>query len=102
VYSLSNSPLKNSPTVSVEIEKKKLRDKLFLVVIRSASFTTATEAYRYIEYLKPVASKNVLSWLEASKYHYIIINEENLGLLQQEPNLDVYEKILKQTFPGKF
>lgn len=102
VYSLSNSPLKNSPQASVEIEKLKLRDKLFLIIIRSTNFTSATAAYGYIEYLKPVASKNVLSWLDASTYHYILINDVNLGLLQQDPQLDVYEKILKQTYPGKF
>ncbi|HSC52100.1 MAG TPA: hypothetical protein VLC98_00650 [Phnomibacter sp.] len=102
VYSLSNSPQRNSVDATVAIEKKKLRDKLFLVIIRSPSFNTATAAYRYIEYLKPIATKNILSWLGADKYHYIIVNDENLNKLQQDPALDVYEKILKQTFPGKF
>jgi len=101
-YSISNSPLRNSATASVVVEKKKLRDKLWLVLLRSPSFVSATDAYAYIEYLKPVAQKNILSWLDAAKYRYILLSEENLNKLLEDPTLDVYESILKKTYPGKF
>ncbi len=101
-YSLTNSPRTNAYNATVSVEKKKLRDKLFLILLRSPSFTNATTAYDYITYLKPMLTKEIITWLEANKYRFIIVSETNLDLLSQDPKLDVYEKVLKQTFPGKF
>lgn len=102
-YSVGNSPLRNSPAVTgVTAEKKKLRDKLWLLLLRSPRLTDATAAYSYIEYLKQIAPKSMLSWLDASKYRFILISEDILAQLQQDPNLELYEQVLKQTFPGKF
>jgi hypothetical protein len=102
-YSVSNSPLRNSPTVNgVTAEKKKLREKLWLLLLRSPMLTDATAAYNYIEYLKQTAPKSMLSWLDTSKYRFILISEDILAQLQQAPQLELYEEVLKQTFPGKF
>ena len=101
-YSINSSPRKNSPVATVTAEKKKLKDNLFLMILRSPAFTDATAAYTYIEYFKPVASKQVLTWLDAAKYRFIIINDASLEALAQDPNIAEYEQLLKQTFPGKF
>jgi hypothetical protein len=101
-YSFSNHPKRNYVRASVTVEKKKLRDKLWLILIRSNYFTNATTTYEYIDYIKPLASKEILTWLDASKYHFIMLSEENLKKLEADPKLDVYEQILKQTFPGRF
>jgi tetratricopeptide (TPR) repeat protein len=101
-YSFNNHPKRNYVRASVTVEKKKLRDKLWLILIRSEYFTNATTTYEYIDYIKPLATKEILTWLDASKYHFIMLSEENLKKLEADPKLDVYEQILKQTFPGKF
>ncbi|MCA0381768.1 MAG: hypothetical protein LCH58_06385 [Bacteroidetes bacterium] len=102
LYSINSSPRKNSPVATVTAEKKKLKDNLFLVILRSPAFTDASAAYTYIDYFKPVASKQVLTWLDAAKYRFIIINDASIEALAQDPNMAEYEQLLKQSFPGKF
>lgn len=101
-YSFSNHPKRNYVRASITTEKKKLRDKLWLIVIRSGYFSNATTTYEYIDYIKPLAAKEILTWLDVSKYRFIMLSEDNLKKLEADPKLDVYEQILKQTFPGKF
>lgn len=101
-YSFSNHPKRNYVRAPVTVEKKKLRDKLWLILIRSDYFTNATTTYEYIDYIKPLAAKEILTWLDVKKYHFIMLSTENLQKLEADPKLDVYEQILKQTFPGKF
>lgn len=101
-YSLNNSPRRNNYRYSVTAEKKRIADKLWLVLLRSNSFTNATNAYEYIEYLRPVAEENMLSWLDASRYKYIILPEEMLNFISNPEQMKEYEKVLQSTFPGKF
>lgn len=102
LYSINSSPRKNSLVANVSVEKKKLKDNLFLILFRSPAFTDASAAYSYIEYFKPEASKQILTWLDAAKYRFIILNDASLDELIKDPNLAEYEQLLKQTFPGKF
>jgi len=102
LYSFNNSSRKNFNNQPVEVTKKKLRDNLWIVMLRSAEFKNAETALNYINYIKPLAVKEIISWLEATKYSYIILNETNLNLLVQDPNMPLYQKVLKETFPGKF
>ncbi|CAN5446686.1 hypothetical protein BH10BAC3_BH10BAC3_27180 [soil metagenome] len=102
LYSLNNSSRKNFNGQPVEATKKKLRDNLWIIMLRSPEFKNAEAAVNYINYLKPVAQKEIISWLDTSKYSYIILNEANLSLLSQDPNMPLYQKVLKETFPGKF
>jgi hypothetical protein len=71
-------------------------------MLRSAEFKNAETAVDYINYIKPIAQKELISWLDASKYSYIILSEMNYELLQQDPNMPLYLKVLRETFPGKF
>jgi tetratricopeptide (TPR) repeat protein len=102
LYSLSNHPKRNTLQANVLVEKKKLKDKLWLVTVRSPDFTNASKAYQYIENLKPLAANEIISWLDTRKYRYLIITESNLAKLQQTNNIAEYEQLLRQTFPGKF
>ncbi|MES2649459.1 MAG: hypothetical protein V4717_21455 [Bacteroidota bacterium] len=102
LYSFANSSRKNFNGQPVEATKKKLRENLWIVMLRSPEFKNAESAFAYINYIKPVAQKEIISWLEASKYSYIMLSEANLALLQQDPNMPLYLEILRQTFPGKF
>lgn len=102
LYALSHSNQKNFNGQSFEASKLKLKENLWLVTLRSASITNAESAVNYISYIKPLAQKNIISWLEPSKYQFILLSENNLNLLQQDPNLSLYQKVLRETFPGKF
>ncbi len=101
-YSIANSPKRNNYRYQVQAEKHKIADKLWLVVIKSPSFTNATNAYEYIEYLKPVASSQLLNWLDGSRYKYIILPQAMLDYLSTPEQLKEYEQLLQSTFPGKF
>jgi tetratricopeptide (TPR) repeat protein len=102
LYAFTNSGRKNFHGQMVEASKKKLKENLWLVMLRSAEFKNAETAVDYISYIKPIAQKELISWLDASKYSYIILSEQNYDLLQQDPNMPLYLKVLRETFPGKF
>jgi hypothetical protein len=102
LYAFTNTGRKNFHGQMVEASKKKLKDNLWLVMLRSAEFKNAETAVDYINFIKPIAQKELISWLDASKYSYIILSENNLQLLQQDPNMPLYLKVLRETFPGKF
>ena len=102
LYGFNNSSRKNFNNQPVEVAKKKLRDNLWVVTLKSAEFKNAEAAINYINYIKPIAQKEIISWLDAGKYSYIIISEPTMQLLEQDPNIPLYQKVLKETFPGKF
>lgn len=102
LYAFSNSTRKNFHGQQVDVAKKKLKDNLWLVTLQSTEFKNAEAGVEYITYIKPIAQKELISWLDASKYSYIILSEANYSLLQQDPNMPLYLQVLKQTFPGKF
>lgn len=101
-YGFNNSSRKNFNNQPVDAAKKKLKENLWVVTLRSPSFTNAQSAIDYIQYVKPVAQKEIIPWLDANKYAYIIISENNMSLLEQDPNMALYQKVLKETLPGKF
>ncbi len=64
-------------------------------------FESAEDAFVYYEKIKKAATTQV-AWLQASKYSFIIINEDNLQLLKSNKELDNYKKLLNNQYPGKF
>ena len=101
-YAVSNSPGKTFNGQSVSFGKKKLRDKLWLVTMQSAAFTNAQQALEYLNFIKPLNEQKTLTWLEANKYRYILISDENMAVLDKEPDIQLYEKVLKQAYPRIF
>jgi tetratricopeptide (TPR) repeat protein len=65
-------------------------------------FKNAGEAVDYVDKTRPAAPGNILPWLGAEKYSFIIINNTNLELLKQSKDLTGYRKLLTETLPGKF
>ena len=65
------------------------------------TFESAADAIVYHDKIKKAAASQV-SWLQASKYSFMIINEENLQLLKQNKDLVNYKKLLNNQYPGKF
>ncbi len=102
LYSFNSSSRKNFNGQPVTASKKKLKDGLWLLLLQSPEFKNAAAGVDYISYIKPIAEKEIISWLDASKYSYSIISATNMTLLEQDPNIGLYQKVLKETFPGKF
>ena len=48
------------------------------------------------------AAPTQISWLAASKYMFILINEDNFNKLKSNKDLETYKKLLNNQYPGKF
>jgi len=101
-YAFTNSTLRNSDKAQVNVVKRKLRDKLWIVELQSESFVNMQSSYEYIKYIKPIATQSLLNWLDASKYYFISISKNNLKLLDQNTNAALYYQVLKEAIPQKF
>jgi tetratricopeptide (TPR) repeat protein len=77
-----------------------LDDSIKLVVI--SGFDNSTDALIYMEQARKVAPREIISWLPATKYSFIIISDENLERLKANKDLTEYRKFLSAFFPGKF
>jgi len=76
-------------------------DERFTMVLLGP-FKNAGEAVDYVDKTRPAAQGNILPWLGADKFSFIIINNTNLELLKQSKDLTGYKKMLSETLPGKF
>ncbi|TMI84010.1 MAG: hypothetical protein E6H10_06740 [Bacteroidetes bacterium] len=65
-------------------------------------FDNAQAAMDYIQQTKPRAATEIIPWLKPDKYSFSIISEQNLGILQSNPDMAAYKRFLEQNLPGKF
>jgi outer membrane protein assembly factor BamD (BamD/ComL family) len=77
-----------------------LTDDVRLLLI--SKFTNAAEAIEYIEKTKRLAPSEIIPWMPATKYSFIIITESNLNVLNGNKNIAEYKKFLTQNYPGIF
>jgi tetratricopeptide (TPR) repeat protein len=70
-------------------------------MVSFSKFENAEDAILYFEKIKRAAPTQV-SWLQASKYSFFIINDDNLQLLKTNKELDKYKQLLNNQYPGKF
>jgi tetratricopeptide (TPR) repeat protein len=86
-------------TIEVVIKKDTISaDKSLLLF---SSFENAAAALKYFDKIKKVAPSE-LSWLQAAKYSFIIISENNLQLLKTNKELATYKQLLIANFGNKF
>jgi tetratricopeptide (TPR) repeat protein len=64
-------------------------------------FENAAGAIKYFDKIKRAAPSEV-SWLQATKYSFIIISEENLQLLKTNKDVTSYKQLLNANFGNKF
>ncbi|HSN59352.1 MAG TPA: hypothetical protein VLR49_00345, partial [Ferruginibacter sp.] len=64
-------------------------------------FDDAETALKYFDKIKKAAPREV-SWLQANKYTFFIISENNLQLLKTNKDLDGYRQLLNSSFGNKF
>lgn len=84
----------------IRITTQPLDERYTMVLL--GPFKNAGEAVDYLDKTRPAAAGNILPWLGAEKYSFIIINNTNLELLKQSKDLPGYKKLLTETLPGKF
>jgi len=85
---------------TLPINNVSLDDSVKLVVI--SGFDSANDALNYLEQARKLAPREIISWLPATKYSFIIISDENLDRLKVNKDLTEYRKFLSAFFPGKF
>ncbi len=86
-------------TIDVVIKKDTISlDKSLLLF---SNFETAEIAIKYFDRIKKAAPSE-LSWLQAAKYSFIIISENNLHLLKLNKNIAAYKQLLNANFGNKF
>ena len=86
-------------TSSVVIKKDTISQEKSLLLF--STFENADIALKYFDKLKKAAPSE-LSWLQATKYSFIIISDENLQLLKTNKDLTSYKDLLIKNFGNKF
>ena len=96
-FSRYNRELFNRMNLKVEREGIDA-DRALLV---TSTFENADQAMLYFEKIKQAAPREV-SWLPASKYYFLIIDENSLQLLRSNKKLDAYRALLNSAHNNKF
>jgi hypothetical protein len=85
---------------SLTSDNVSLSDSVKLLVI--SGFATDADAITYLQKVKPLAPHQIVSWLPADKYTFIIISAANLSVLMNSKDMAAYRKFLSAAYPGKF
>ncbi len=86
-------------TIDIVIKKDTISAEKALLLF--SKFETAELALKYFDRVKK-AAPNELSWLQPTKYSFIIIDENNLQLLKLNKDLPSYKQLLNTNFGNKF
>ena len=70
-------------------------------ILLFAPFANATEALKYFDRIKK-AAPNEVSWLQPSKYSFIIISESNLQVLKTNKDIISYKQLINTNFGNRF
>ncbi|WP_207510274.1 tetratricopeptide repeat protein [Longitalea luteola] len=77
-----------------------ISDDIKLVMI--GSFPNANEAITYIDKTRKLAATEIVPWLPAAKYSFVIITDNNLQVLMNTKDVNALKKFLSDNYPGKF
>ena len=83
-----------------EIAQQALTDTTKLMVVHG--FENATAAQAYLDKAGHAASREIIPWLPANKYYFILIDEQNLEILKANKDMRLYRKFLSVYSPEKF
>ncbi|HUB61087.1 MAG TPA: tetratricopeptide repeat protein [Puia sp.] len=81
-------------------ENASLNDSVKMLVI--GNFPTDKDAMTYLNSIKALAPRQIVPWLPADKYIFVIISRPNLQLLLNRKDLNAYRQFLNTAYPGKF
>ena len=83
-----------------EIIKESLSDTTKMMIIHG--FENAPAALTYLDKAENAAPREIIPWLPANKYFFVIIDDQNLEILKANKNMDLYKKFLNIYSPDKF
>ena len=86
-------------TINISIAKDTIDAARSLLLFQP--FANAAEAMKYFDKIKKASSSEV-SWLQPSKYSFIIISNDNLMLLKTNKDISSYKQLLNSNFGNKF
>lgn len=84
----------------IDITPLALTDDLRLMLI--GKFDNAADALDYSDKAKKLAPVDIIPWMPAGKYSFIIITDPNLEVLKNNKDIPAYKKFLTQYYPGSF
>lgn len=65
-------------------------------------FEDANDAIEYMQKTKPVAGAQIVPWLAAGKYSFMVISESNLEVLKTNKQIDLYQNFFQENYPVRF
>ncbi len=83
-----------------EISKESVSDSTKLMVIHG--FANAAAALTYLDKAGNAAPREIIPWLPATKYYFVIIDDRNLEILKVNKDMQLYRKFLQVYSPDKF
>lgn len=89
----------NFAAKKITINKDQLDAERMILVF--TVFDNADDAMNYFEKIKKAAPTEI-SWLQANKYSFLVITDNNLQLLKTNKDIDKYKALLNNQYPGKF
>lgn len=84
----------------IEVTPLPLTDDTRFVLM--GAFENAGKAIEYMEKTRPLAPTEIIPWMPAPKYSFIIISESNLEVLKNSKDVPAYKKFLIQNFKDNF
>jgi len=85
---------------NVSISFVNITDELRMMMIDG--FPNAAAALEYMDKAKTAAPRDVIPWMPANKYSFIIISQNNLQVLLNAKDIAAYKAFMNQAFPGRF
>ena len=83
-----------------ETSKQELNDTTKMMVIQG--FDNAAAALAYLDKAGNAAPREIIPWLPANKYFFIVIDDQNLEILKANKDMQLYRKFLSVYAPEKF
>lgn len=80
----------------IEITNEPLNDTVKLVVL--SGFENGAVALGYLQSVQPVAAKQIVPWLPAGKYSFLIISKDNLEVLKNNQDMEGYKRFQERYF----
>lgn len=84
----------------IEITSLPLNDEVKLLLFKN--FENAAVALDYVQKTRKRTENEIIPWLTAQKYSFVILAESNLDVLQNTKDINAYKKWLTDSYPGLF
>ncbi len=77
-----------------------INDDLRLILF--GKFDNAAAALDYVEKARKLAASEIIPWMPAAKYSFVLITDANLEILKNSKDIPAYKKFLAQFYPNLF